>query len=83
MVRKLTVRELPRTDDARALGPGPVRRWTVDGLPEGERADITECNGTWRILRVRGGVLENDAREFPTAETAFAALVDEHAEKRG
>jgi hypothetical protein len=28
---------------------------------------------------VRGGLLENDARAFPTPEAAFAALVEEYA----
>jgi hypothetical protein len=56
-------------------------RWTVDGLPPGERADITECNGTWRLLRVRNGMLDNDPREFPTAEAAFAVLVEEYADR--
>ena len=82
MIKKLTLRELPRTDDDRALGTGPVWRWTVDGLPDGERADITESNGTWRILRMRAGTLENDPREFPTAEAAFAVLVEEYADRK-
>lgn len=82
MAHKLTLRELPRTDDAPALGAGPVWRWTVDGLPTGERADISESNGTWRILLVRAGTLENDAREFPTPEAAFAVLVEEYADRR-
>jgi hypothetical protein len=79
---KLTRREQPRTDDAPALGPGPIWRWTVDGLPSGERIDITECDGAWRILRVRRGNLEDDPRDYPTAEAAFAALVEEYADRQ-
>jgi hypothetical protein len=82
MPRKLTLCDLPRTDDAPALGVGPVHRWRVDGLPLGERADITECDGTWRILRMRAGTLENDPREFPAAEAAFAVLVEEYADRK-
>ena len=82
MAKKLTLREAPRTDDAPALGPGPAHRWRVDGLPHGELIDITECHGAWRIMRVRAGTLENDPREFPTAEAAFAVLVEEYADRK-
>lgn len=81
MAGKLTIREVPRTDDGPPVGDGPVWRWTVDGLPAGERADIAESSGVWKILRLRGGVLENDRRDFPTPEAAFAALVEEYADR--
>ena len=78
-IGKLTLREAQRTDDGRPLNVAPVSRWAVDGLPNGERADIAEMGGTWRLLRVRNGALESDPREFPTAEAAFAVLVEEFA----
>jgi len=30
-------------------------------------------------MRARAGTLESDPRDFPTAEAAFAAVVEEHA----
>jgi hypothetical protein len=78
MTQKLTIRQAPRTDDGPCLGPGPVWRWIVDGLPDSEWADIAEFEGRWRILQVRDGMLEQDARDFATAEAAFTVLVEEH-----
>jgi hypothetical protein len=80
MAGTLTIHEAAPTDDGPALGAGPVLRWVVEGLPAGERADITESKGRWRIPRMRCGLLENDPRQFPSAEAGFAALVQEYAE---
>lgn len=82
MARKLTLRDVPRTDDAPPLGVGPVERWVVDGLPDGERAEIAEFNGRWRIMWLRASCLKDEFRDFPAAEPAFAVLVEEYAERR-
>ncbi len=79
MAGKLSVHAAPRTDDGPCVRDGCVGRWVVDGLPFGERVDILESGGRWRILRLRCDLLEVDAREFPSPEAAFAALIEEYS----
>jgi len=57
-----------------------TRRRSDSGPPNGRRHG--ESGGTWRILRVRAGMPENDPREFPTPEAAFAVLVEEYADRK-
>ena len=72
---QLTKYEAGRISLGPVLGTGPVYRYRVAGLPPGEEADLACPDGrTWRILRVKDGVLGKWTGSYTSADEALGAL---------
>ena len=78
MKRTLTKIEGGRISRGPTYGTGPSYRYQVQGLPDGEEADIAEFNNFWKILKVKDGVQGEWAGVYATADEALAALQKEY-----
>jgi len=70
----LTKRETGRSHTGPVIGTGPVIRYAVNGMPEGETADLADFGGRWRILRTQNGFQGEWTGDYGTADDALAAL---------
>jgi len=75
MKTKLTTREAMRSRNGTEYGTGPIFRYRVDGMPQGQEAFIVNVHsGTPRAAKWRVKGVNADNRTYETAEEALAAL---------
>jgi len=77
MKRHLTKIDGGRISRGPVYGTGPSYRYEVQGLPDGEEADIAEFDKRWKILKVQNGVQGKWTGDYSTADEALAALQKE------
>ena len=61
------------------MGTGPVYRYRVGGLPQGEEADLALSSYEWRILRTRDRIQGKWTGSYGSADDALADLQREFA----
>jgi hypothetical protein len=56
---------------------GPVFSYEIDGMPEGERALVTEIHDTWKFMRIKGDAGGDWIGDYTSADQALGALSSE------
>ena len=78
MKRTLTMIDGGRASKGAVYGTGPSYRYVVQGLPEGEEADIALFGRRWTILKTTNGVQGRWTGDYETADDALAALQEDN-----
>ncbi len=75
MKTKLTIRKAMRSRNGTEYGTGPIFRYRVDGMPQGQTSFIVNVHsGTQRAAKWRIEGTSADNRTYETAEEALAGL---------